>query len=172
MFPKAALTTFVIQHLSPLFGGVALGALFIASVGTGAGISLGVSTVLAHDLVCRYTKRFDTPKGEARLLRILIVVLLAIAAAGSIGVQNLQILDFTFLSMGLRASVVFVPLLCALWLKGRIPVPYIVASVLLGISTVVLGLILHFDSMFIAVAICVLTAALGYIINGKRKNLA
>ena len=169
---KAALTTFVIRHLPPLFGGVALGALFIASVGTGAGISLGVSTVLAHDLVCRYTKRFDTPKGEAGLVRGLIVVLLAIAAACTIGVQNLQILDFTFLSMGLRASVVFVPLCCALWLRGKIPVPYVVASVILGITTIVAGLILHADSMFLCVAVCVLTAALGYFLRGKRQRLA
>ena len=37
---KTALTGFVLDYLPPLFGGIVLGALFIASVGTGAGLAL------------------------------------------------------------------------------------------------------------------------------------
>ncbi|MBO5743111.1 MAG: hypothetical protein J6R68_02380, partial [Clostridia bacterium] len=39
--PKTALTLFVTQHMPPLFSGIVLGALFIAVVGTGAGLCFG-----------------------------------------------------------------------------------------------------------------------------------
>ena len=48
---KTALTFFVTEYMPPLVGGLVLGALFIAVVGTGAGLALGVATVLKRDIL-------------------------------------------------------------------------------------------------------------------------
>ena len=129
---KTALTSFVLNNLPPLFGGIVLGALFIASVGTGAGLALGISTIVGNDIIKRFTSKFSEPKKFDRLSKILIIVVLALASALSTGSLGDTILNFAFMSMGLRGAVVFIPLCCALWLKGRISSKYAMAAVITG----------------------------------------
>ena len=61
MTAKTALTTFITAHVPPVLAGVVLAGLFIAAVGTGAGLALGISTMLNNDIVPRVTHRFDDP---------------------------------------------------------------------------------------------------------------
>ena len=48
---KTALTYFVTQYMPPLFSGVVLGALYIAIVGTGAGLALGIAIMFKNDIL-------------------------------------------------------------------------------------------------------------------------
>lgn len=48
---KTALTYFITQYMPPMAGGAVLGALFIAVVGTGAGLALGIAQVLKNDVL-------------------------------------------------------------------------------------------------------------------------
>ena len=161
---KTALTTFVTAHMPPLLAGVILGGLFVAVVGTGAGLALGISSIINHDIVKKLTGRFDAPRKMDALSKVWIVVVLVLAGCLSCGALGDTILQFAFMSMGLRAAVIFAPLLCALWLPGRIRRGYAIAAIVAGpLVVLVFGLwkILPFDSLFLGLGVALLIMAVG-----------
>lgn len=168
---KTALTTFVTAHVPPLLAGIILGGLFVAVVGTGAGLALGISTILNNDIVKRLTRKFDDPQKASALSKVWIVVVLAAAGLLSTGGLGDTILQFAFMSMGLRGAVVFVPLLCALWLPGRVDSRYAVLSIAVSpILVLVFGLldVLPFDPLFIGVLASLLIMGRGLCFRGLR----
>lgn len=169
MTAKTALTTFITAHVPPVLAGVVLAGLFIAAVGTGAGLALGISTMLNNDIVPRVTRRFDDPAKAGRLAKVWIVLVLALAGVLSCGSLGDIILQFAFMSMGLRAAVVFMPLLGALWMPGRVDKRFILASVILSPAAVFAGKLmgLPFDSLFLGMAVSVVCFVLG--LAAKKK---
>ena len=168
---KTALTTFVTAHMPPLLAGVILGALFVAVVGTGAGLALGISTMVNNDIVGRLTHRFDDEKKRNILGKIWIVVVLAIAGCLSCGALGDTILQFAFMSMGLRGAVVFTPLLCALWLPGRIHRRYAITSAIVGpVIVLIFGLwkVFPIDSLFIGIAASMVIMGVGLVMGRKE----
>lgn len=169
---KTALTTFVTSHVSPLLAGIILGTLFVAVVGTGAGLALGISTIVNNDIVKKLTHKFDDPKKAGMLSKVWIMAVLAAACALSTGPLGDTILQFAFMSMGLRGSVVFVPLICALWLKGRVDRKFAVASIVVSpILVLVFGLldVLPFDSLFVGILASLVIMGAGLAV-GKRAG--
>lgn len=161
---KTALTAFITAHMPPLPAGIILGTLFITVVGTGAGITLGIATTLTNDILGQLVSRFRQPKVKAMVSKIMIAAVLAVAGFLACGSLGDIILQFTFMSMGLRGAVVFLPLSCALWLPGRIPSRYATASVIAGpLVVLIFGLwkVLPFDPLFAGVAISGLIMAMG-----------
>lgn len=162
---KTALTTFITTHMPPLLAGIILGVLFITVVGTGAGITLGISTTLTNDILAQLVRRFDQPKAKDMLSKVMIVAVLSAAALLSCGSLGDTILRFTFMSMGLRAAVVFAPLACALWLPKRVAPGYALASAIISPAIVLIfGLldILPFDPFFIGVGVSVVIMLIGF----------
>ena len=165
---KTALTAFVTTHIPPLAAGIILGTLFIAVVGTGAGLALGISAIINNDLVKRITHRFDSPQRLSILSKVWIVLVLAAACALSAGGLGDTILRFAFMSMGLRGSVVFMPLACALWLPGKVDRRFVVASIVISpLLVLAFGVldILPFDSLFAGVLASVLLCAAGMLVR-------
>ena len=161
---KTALTTFVCAHMPPLVAGIVLGVLFITVVGTGAGIVLGISTTLTNDILTQLIPRLNTERTKRVLSKGMITLVLALAGFLACGSLGDIILQFTFMSMGLRGAVVFLPLACALWLPGRISSRYAMAAVVTGPMVVLLfGLwkVLPFDPLFAGVAISAVIMAMG-----------
>lgn len=168
---KTALTAFITTHMPPLLAGIILGVLFITVVGTGAGIALGISTVLTNDILGQLVSRFRQPKAKAVLSKVMIAAVLSVAGLLACGSLGDIILQFTFMSMGLRGAVVFLPLSCALWLSGRVPTRYALVSVIAGPLVVLLfGLwkVLPFDPLFAGVAISGIIMAVGL---SRKKTL-
>lgn len=168
---KTALTAFITTHMPPLLAGIILGVLFITVVGTGAGIALGISTVLTNDILGQLVSRFRQPKAKAVLSKVMIAAVLSVAGLLACGSLGDIILQFTFMSMGLRGAVVFLPLSCALWLPGRVPTRYALVSVIAGPLVVLLfGLwkVLPFDPLFAGVAISGIIMAVGL---SRKKTL-
>ncbi len=167
---KTALTGFITEYLPPFAGGIALGALFIAVVGTGAGLAMGIAAVIRNDIL----PRIKGVKINVYTDRLLIVVILAAAVALSMGQLGDMILSFAFLSMGLRGATVFVPLCCAFWLSGKIKSGYAMGAIISGPLTVLLfGLwkVLPFDPLFAGVGVCALVMATGYMLQDREKIL-
>lgn len=168
--PKTALTTFITVHMHPLLAGVILGVLFITVVDTGAGLALGISSIIQNDIVRRLTRRFDDPKKSDRVSKLWIVLVLAAAGMLSCGALGDTILQFAFMSMGLRGAVIFGPLLCALWLPGRVERKYAVAAILSGpLAVLVFGVwkVIPVDSLFVGIGISLVILALG--LRRKRQ---
>ncbi len=173
---KTALTLFVTEYMPPLLGGVVLGALFIAGIGTGAGLALGIATVLRKDVLPRLTPRLAEKCSSRLLERVLILLLLGAAALLSMGPVGDTILSFSFLSMGLRGATVFLPLCCALWLPGKIHPRFAMASILSGpVTVLIFGLwdVLPFDPLFAGVltSCLIMGAGLLKMTMKIRKNL-
>lgn len=162
---KTALTAFITAHMPPLAAGIILGTLFITVVGTGAGITLGIATTLTNDILTQLVSRFRQPKAKELLSKAMIVLVLSVAGFLACGSLGDIILQFTFMSMGLRGAVVFLPLSCALWLPGRISKRYAMAAVTAGpLVVLIFGLwkVLPFDPLFAGVAVSALIMAAGF----------
>ena len=129
---KVALTKYILEYsgIPDLLGGIMLGALFIASVGTGAGLALGIATVVNRDLLSR-GKAADAKKADMTN-KLLIVVVLAVATVLTCILPADTIQDYAFLSMALRGCTVFAPLCFLIWAKGKVRSGYAMASVVCG----------------------------------------
>ncbi len=169
---KTALTTFVLEHMPDLLGGVVLAALLIAVVGTGAGLALGISTIINNDIVKRLRKGREL-ESPLFFSRICIVVILALACCLSTGSLGDTILNFAFMSMGLRGAVLFAPLCAALWLPGRIRPGFACTAIIAGpVMVLVFGLldVLPFDPLFIGVGLALVIMAVGLAVGGRKDS--
>lgn len=173
IMPKTALTLFVTEYMSPLFGGVVLGALFIAVVGTGAGLALGIATVLKNDVLSFKSNKIKSALSDKTVERILITLTILAACLLSMGPFGDTILNFAFMSMGLRGATIFVPLCCALWCSGRIHKKYACISIISGpLLVLIFGLwkILPFDPLFVGVLASFVVMFFGYVISHYKKK--
>lgn len=108
-----ALPSFLLSYLPPALSGVAFATLLIAAVATASGLALGVGTTLKVDVFSRFrfAKRKDLMVMRSTTLAvILFALLLLLANLGSV------ILQWSFLSMGLRGATLCFPLLAAIFL--------------------------------------------------------
>ncbi len=172
---KTALTAFVTQYMPGVLGGVVLGALFIAVVGTGAGLALGMSFVLNEDILDRFTHRFDGPARQKLMGRVWMVLVLALACVLSMGSLGDTILSFAFMSMGFRAAAVFASLCAALFFPGRVDRRFALVSIIAGPAAVMAGKFmgLPFDSLFLGIAVGLVVIALGaaaQAVKTRRSN--
>ncbi len=168
---KTALTSFVLEYFPPLVGGIILGALFIAVVGTGAGLASGIAAVIRNDILPRF-KKFRSVNSTL-IDRVCIVVLLLAAVPLSGGKLGDTILSFAFLSMELRGATLLMPLCCALWLPNKIGRPFVMAAIVLGPATVaVFGVwdILPFDPLFAGVLAALAVMAAGLCSNRNAPS--
>ncbi len=173
---KTALTMFATTYLPPVLSGLLLGTLFIAVVGTGAGLAMGISTVLRRDVLQRFSDRMTDAKRNLTLSRVIILLILALGVALSAGPLGDTILSFAFMSMGLRGAVVFVPMLCALWLPGKVNRSWAMAGIVAGPVTVLLfGTLLKLpgapDPLFFGVFASLLCCAVGLAVGRRSKAI-
>ena len=167
---KMAFPQFIIQHMPPVLAGVILATLIVAVIGTGAGLSMGICTVINRDIVKKRTHRFDDPKKNLVFSRFLIAGILVLAGVFCICPIGDTILNFAFMSMGLRGAVIFVPLCCALWLRNKVASGWILVSIIVSpVVVLIFGLlkILPFDALFIGIAFSLAACAAGFITARK-----
>ena len=165
-----ALPAFLVDRLPPLWAGAGLGTLLIAVVGGGAGLALGMATVLVKDLRLRAVKHTGAAQ-ELRALRWAVAAVLIGAAVMAVALPDAMLNDFGFLSMGLRGTAVCAPMTCALVLKGRLRPSFIVASMTLGTAAVAAGRFLDRDSLMSGMAVSVLCCLAGLLFPPDGKTL-
>lgn len=166
---KMAFPQFVIDYMPPLLGGVVIATLLIAVVGTGAGLALGISTIISRDVVDRKSQAMQDPKKNLLFVRLTIIVVLFSAACLTTGSLGDIILDFSFMSMGLRGAVLFVPLVMVLFAKRKIESKYALVAVIAGPAAVLIGnfVIDSFDPLFIGIFVSLVIMCIGYAKAGK-----
>lgn len=160
-----AFPVFVVSFLPALLGGIVLGTLFITIVGGGAGLSLGVATILVNDIFCKFTKKLDDAVINLRMTRITLLGVLIAAALIAVVVPGAVINDFGFLSMGLRAAVIFFPLTCALAIPRRVNPRWGLISIIVSPVAVLVGNLadLPFDSLFLGMLVSLVLTLLGIV---------
>ena len=171
--PASALPRFVLEYVPPVLGGMVLATLFITVVGTAAGVSLGLSSILCNDIYCVYKEPGASDKRILLVSRLILAAILV--AAGLLSAMNVGslILGWSILSMALRGVVGFGVLTCALFLRGRIPSAYAMVSMLIGPAIIIFGkpFIGHvMDPLLIGLAACLLVLLAGYVRHGGMKR--
>ncbi|MDR1874965.1 MAG: sodium:solute symporter family protein [Synergistaceae bacterium] len=137
--PGSALPLFIMRHLPPLAGGVALATLLVGVIGTGAGMALGLSSMIGNDIYGVYINKNASDRRNLLMSRLIIVMILACAVLFSTGNLGSLILGWSFLSMGLRGAVAFGPLCAAIFLKNRISAECAIAAMVAGPLFVLAG---------------------------------
>lgn len=163
-----AFPLFIINNVPPLLGGVILATLLLALVGTGSGMALGFGTIITNDIYKKYINKNASDKEELIVTRSVILISLIVSAILTLGNNKSTILSWGFMSMGLRATVLLVPMIGALFFKGRIEKSFSVLSSFLGfISFLFWELFVnnYVDSLIIGIIFSTVTAAVGMLYN-------
>ena len=117
--PVEAFPIFLMEHLPPLVGGLGMGALLITVVTGGGGLTLGVSTIFVRDILGRIRPEYLIGRKHLIAMRSSIVMTLLLTGMTAMIIPGAIINDLGFLSMGLRGTVIFVPLTLALLFKNH-----------------------------------------------------
>lgn len=170
--PASALPIFVMEKMPPLIAGAIMAVLLVALVGTGAGMSLGLSSMLIKDIYNKYINNTASDKKLLWTTRALIVLILTVAGLFASGQMSSIILEWSFLSMALRGAVAFVPLCGALFLSGRIGKGSVIVSMLLGPAFVIAGKLIlppSADPLLLGVCASAIIMGTNFIFNWHKK---
>ncbi|MCR4432082.1 MAG: sodium:solute symporter family protein [Tepidanaerobacteraceae bacterium] len=154
--PALAFPYFVLKTLNPWFGGIVLATLLVATVGGGAGLALGISTILTNDIYARYIKKDADDLSKLKFTRFMIVFVLALTLIFIAGNIKSMILNWNFMSMGLRGAGIFIPLCAALFFKGRVNKNFAILSMIMGPLSMLAGKNLlpkNVDPLFLGIAV-------------------
>lgn len=135
--PGQAFPAFVLTYLPPWLGGIALATLLIVVVGTGAGLALGISTMLTRDIYSYFSGNSEGGKNLLVLRLLIIGVTLASLGVVLSGNVGSIILEWSYLSMGLRGATICLPLIAALFCPHRISPGAGKLAIILGPATVI-----------------------------------
>ena len=117
--PIDALPMFVLNYLPGWLGGLAIGALLLAAVGGAAGLILGMATMLTRDIATRFLPiRYGF--NELKVTRWIVFIITVCAVGVTMANLGSLVLDWNYLSMGLRGAGTFLPLSAAVFFPGRI----------------------------------------------------
>lgn len=165
---------FVIKYMPPIFSGIVLATLLIAVVGTGSGMALGFGTIVTNDIYKRFFNKNADGRSSIRVTRITIIVSLIISAIFANGNLKSTILTWGFMSMGLRAVVLFIPMCTALFYKGRVNRVFVTASSFCGIIAMLVGKVLNFpfDTLFLGMAVSIIIIFIGSLPILNSNNIA
>ena len=165
-----AFPTFAIDHLPPLVAGMIVGTLLITIVAGGAGLSLSIGTIFVRDIYRRFVPDLDAKK-ELIVSRSAVACVLAAAAVVASLMPGTMLNDLGFLSMALRATVIFIPLCFALYLSGSTDSRFALVSMIAGPASVIAGKAagVGFDPLFIGMAVTILVMYAGYF-KGKKSS--
>lgn len=169
-----AFPAFILEHQPPLLAGIMLGTLLAAAAGGGAGLCLGMSTIVVKDMFRKVTRKLDGSEREVAASRATILGILAIGSIATMTIQSKMINDLGFLSMGLRGSVIFVPLTCALVLKRAVDRRFVMAAVVLAPCSVLLWKFVGFslDPLFAGVSVSLLLCGAGWAVRRRTAETA
>ncbi len=126
---------FIMNYLPAAIAGVILAVLLITTIGTWAGLTLGISTMLTTDI---YKKMINPRASEKTTLYLQRALIIAVSLVGVLFVTgNLKsmVLSWAFLSMGLRGCSIMMPLLGAIFFNRYVTPIAGLTSAILGPAT-------------------------------------
>lgn len=145
MASSMALPQFILNEMPGFVSGAMVMALLVTIVGSGAGLSLGISNIIANDLMPRKLLAGMNERKKIKVNRGILTTFLLVCALLTLGNIGGMILNLTFLSMGLRGAAGICALTAALKYPGYIPNRYALLSMVLGVATTVLSHLLYAD---------------------------
>ena len=163
-----AFPLFIMNNMPPFLGGAILATLLIALVGTGSGMALGFGTIITNDIYKKYINKNSDSKSELLVTRVVILVSLSVSALFTLGNLKSAVLTWGFMSMGLRATVLLVLMITALFFKDKINGKFAILSSVLGLLSFLISELffnINIDSLLIGVTVSTFTAFIGFLIK-------
>jgi len=149
---KEALPSFILMYLNPWIGGITIATLIISVIGTGAGLTLGIGTMINRDIYLKLINPEADDRRQLMVLRTSVLVVSILAMIMVFGNVNSLILEWGFLSMALRGTTIFIPLLGAVYFKDRISPKAGLTAIVAAPIVSVLWQVLHIsniDSLYV-----------------------
>ncbi len=133
--PSQVLPYFLTTFFPPFVSGLLWGGILITIIGCAAGLSLGMATNVIHDLLLPRLPRKMIEKTSPLLLDRLGVLFIVICCTGvALTSGNAFILQWSYISMGLRGAGSFFPLFFGVLFPRFLPPLWALASSLGGIG--------------------------------------
>ena len=173
--PKEALPLFILTYLPDWVGGIVLATLLISVIGTGAGLVLGISTMLSRDIYKGIIRKKASDQDVLLFSRVSIIVVTGMTLLFALGNMNSMILQWSFLSMGLRGATICFPLIGALFFKEYIrPGAAVLAIGIAPAATILWAVFLKdiLDPLYVGLILSVLIITAGSFGYGVRKDVA
>jgi SSS family solute:Na+ symporter len=155
ILPMLVLPVYLLQYLPAWLGGIALAGILLSIIGSIAGLSLGIGTMMSRDICCEL---FHVRESKKVLWINRMITILVLLASAVIAIWNLnsQILAWNYLSMALRGAGVFLPLTLAIFAPGMLSAGWAFVSMVLSTAAslaAVTMLHLPIDPLFIGVMV-------------------
>ena len=119
ILPIHALPMYLLNFVPPWIGGAAIAALLLSSIGSVAGLALGIGTMLSKDLVNVLPGDVSSKK-QLWTNRCCVVAVTFCATLFVLQNMTALVLDWNFLSMSLRGTSIFIPLTLAVFCPGKL----------------------------------------------------
>lgn len=171
VFPR-----FILDVCPDGWGGILLGTLFVTVLGGGSGLALGVATILVHNVICNLNPALRQRGRDIRWLYRASIAGIAgvvmLAAFVALHSHRTLINDLGFLSLGLRATALLLPLSCALFLPGILGWREMVAAMIAGTATMIVAFLLSLpaDPIFYGLGIEVVICFAAYLVRRRRAG--
>ena len=159
-----AFPLFITHKMPEFLGGIVLGTLLITIIIGGSGLTLGSSTILVRDVFMKINPSLKDSSKNLKVSRLTIVGILLMSVFVAATFSGSFINDLGFLSMGLRATAVFVPLTLALFLPKRFKYQWILVSIIAGTAALIISqfLKLPIDGIFVGLAVAIICCQIGF----------
>lgn len=171
--PIDALPLFIINHLPHWLGGLAIGGLILSTIGSAAGLALGIGTMISRDIICGVFQ-YSHDRGLLWINRSIVLLVAVSAAFLAFGNMNSLVLDWGILSMSLRGSSIILPLSFAIFCPGKLSHRWAICSMLTGATTALLTKLLYpsgIDPLFPSLLVSLMVILLG-IIRDRKPGIA
>lgn len=167
VLPILVLPTYLINHTSTFIGGLAMGGIVLSLVSGIGGLSLGIGTMVARDII---TPLFSV-KDDHKLLvltKLSVLAVMILACIISICNRGSEVLFWNYLSMALRGGGIFIPFSMAVFWPGHLSRYWTVASIIISTGAALAAatfIKLPLDPLFVGLIVSVII-----LIPGIRKK--
>jgi len=162
-----ALPAFLLQYLPAPLAGLSFAVLLFAAVGTAAGLTIGVGTTLQADIL----ERLLPARNRLAQMRLVTVGVLLLALLLVLGNLGSFIMQWSFLSMGLRGAAICLPLLAATLLRERTTRTGGALSIYLAAPSVLLAGLLGWKAippLYLGLLVSLLAMGAGWLLERRK----
>lgn len=164
-----ALPTFLLSYQPVVLGSIAMGGIMLSLIGSTAGLSLGIGTMLSRDIFCKVL-HVTKSASELWLTRLLVLATIVVASVIAVLNEGSQVLFWSYLSMALRGGGIFLPLTIAVFVPRAIERHWAIASMVLstGAALAANALGVRINPLFVGLAVSVLLIVPGMLHRRRR----
>lgn len=127
VMPILVLPAYLINHTGVFIGNLAMGSIILSLISGIGGLSLGIGTMIARDMLASILKIRDDHKLLV-ITKMTVLAVMILACLISIANRGSEVLVWNYLSMALRGGGIFIPFSLAVFLPGHLTKTWAVIS--------------------------------------------